>query len=301
VKWFKLAKKTVIAFVLLIIAALVSSVGAVLIFREALPIGWQLSGMLIGCYTGGTPNLVALGYALNVDSNTLVMVNASDMLCGGVYFIFLTSIGVKIYRKYLPPFEKSLGNAHVAGAFMEPVFGKGRKQGMKNIGITMAIAILATGITAVLVILIFGSLETIPMLLGVSIIGIILSFVKKIHKIEGTWQIGQYIILVFSVARGGTIDLLEFFNSSGVILLYTATVMFGAIIIHFILCKIFKVDADTALITSTAGVYGPAFIAPVANAMNNSEIVVSGIITGLAGYAVGNFLGIGLAYVLKLL
>ena len=77
--------------------------------------------------------------------------------------------------------------------------------------------------------------------------------------------------------------------------------MFGAIIIHFILCKIFKVDADTALITSTAGVYGPAFIAPVANAMNNSEIVVSGIITGLAGYAVGNFLGIGLAYVLKLL
>jgi uncharacterized membrane protein len=66
-------------------------------------------------------------------------------------------------------------------------------------------------------------------------------------------------------------------------------------------CKAVQIDADTALITSTAGIYGPAFIAPVAGAMKNKEVMLPGLITGILGYAVGNYLGIAVAFVLHLL
>jgi len=66
-----------------------------------------------------------------------------------------------------------------------------------------------------------------------------------------------------------------------------------------LLSKACKIDADTSLITSTAGVYGPAFIVPVAEALDNREVVLPGLICGILGYAAGNYLGIGIAIALK--
>jgi uncharacterized membrane protein len=42
--------------------------------------------------------------------------------------------------------------------------------------------------------------------------------------------------------------------------------------------------------------FGPAFIGPVASVLKNKDIVVSGLTTGLVGYAVANYLGIGIAH-----
>jgi len=275
VKWFRLAKSTVLSFVMVIIAAAGAALLASYLFRNNLDMPWQLAGMLSGCYTGGTPNLVGIGSALKVPSETIILVNTSDMLCGGAYFILLTSVMKSVYRKFLPPFEKQMTKKEVEmnDPFMQPVFSKGIKHGIGNIA------------------LVFG--------LAVSAIGIGYSFWKRLHRVEGSWNIAEYFILLFSIALGGTVDVKLFFESSPTILLFTACVMFSAIVIHFILCKIFKIDADTAMITSTAGIYGPAFIGPVAKALDNREIVVSGMISGLAGYAVGNFLGVGLSYLIS--
>jgi len=300
-KWLKLAKTTILSFVLVMIAALVASLLTVFIFRNSTDIAWKLAGMLTGCYTGGTPNLMAVGMSLEVPSATIIMINTSDMLWGGMYFLLLTSIIKKIYRKFLPAFISTSQSLEQEDHFMQSVFVNGRKNGIKNIIITLIIAIVAAAIAIGISVILTGGISLIPVLLMVSTFGVGLSFSKKIHKIEGTWHVGQYIILLFSIGLGGTVDFKAFFTSSPTMILYTGTMMMSAIIIHFILCKIFKIDADTALITSTAGIYGPAFIAPVANALNNQEIVVSGLITGLAGYAIGNYLGLGIAMLMKLI
>ena len=149
--------------------------------------------------------------------------------------------------------------------------------------------------------LLTGEMNVAIIILIVTTCGIALSFWKKVRETRGTWNMGQYVILVFSLAIGSTVDIQMFFNSSPIILGYTATVMFGALIIHLLLSLIFKIDADTTLITSTAGVYGPAFIGPVADALGNREVVMSGLVSGLVGYAVGNYLGIGIAYLIKMI
>lgn len=303
VKWFKLAKTTVLSFVMVIIAASLAALLSSYLFRGHVDMPWRLAGMLSGCYTGGTPNLVGIGTALDVPSDTIVLVNTSDMLCGGIYFLLLTSVMKNVYRKFLPAFEKQVTKKEVEmnDPFMQPVFSKGIKHGLGNVALVIGLAVLATGASIGIALLLTGELNTVVIFLVVSAIGVGYSFWKRLHRVEGSWHIAEYFILLFSIALGGTVDVEKFFAASPTILLFTASVMFSAIIIHFILCKIFRIDADTALITSTAGIYGPAFIGPVAAALNNREVVVSGMISGLAGYAIGNFLGVGLSYLIPLI
>jgi uncharacterized membrane protein len=298
-KWLKLAKTTILSFVLVIVSAFLASIISVSIFKDQLPEAWKIAGMLTGCYTGGTPNLIAIGLSLKVPGPTIVLANTSDMMIGGVYFLLLTSVVKNVYRKYLKPFDLENQVSNGIKNFMNPVFTKGFKNGMLNILITVTLSIIVTSISIGISFLFYSKIEMIPVLIVVTTLGIILSFSKKIHQINGTWNIAEYIILVFSIGLGGTVDIKEFLSSSPTMLLYVFTMMFSALIIHFMLCKVFKIDADTALITSTAGIYGPAFIGPVAKALDNQEVVVSGLLTGLFGYAIGNYLGLLFAFLMN--
>lgn len=300
VRWLKMAKKTVISFVLVLVSAMIASLAAALIFAGSLPEGWKVSGMLTGCYTGGTPNLMSLGMSLGVASETIVLVNASDMLLGGVYFLLLVTVVKVVVRKILPPFDKSqIIDENEEMESLNPIFSHGAKKGIKNILFAGGMALVAVGLAVGIAILITGKMAVAPIILVVTTIGVGLSFIPKIRNITGTWRMGQYVILVFSLAIGGTVDVAGFFSAAPIYIGYVATVMFMALFIHLILAYIFKIDADTALITSTAGIYGPAFIGPVSEALGNRHVVVSGLVSGLMGYAVGNYLGTLVAYAAK--
>ena len=73
----------------------------------------------------------------------------------------------------------------------------------------------------------------------------------------------------------------------------------GSMLVHLIFSAIFKIDTDTTIITITALSMSPPFVPVVAGALKNKEIIVSGITIGVFGYAIGNFLGVFFAYLLK--
>ena len=70
-------------------------------------------------------------------------------------------------------------------------------------------------------------------------------------------------------------------------------------VFHVILSKIFKVDADTTIIVTTALTMSPPFVPVVAQALKNRYVIISGLIIGIIGYAIGNYLGVFLAYYIK--
>jgi len=71
--------------------------------------------------------------------------------------------------------------------------------------------------------------------------------------------------------------------------------------LHVLLSRLFKIDADTVMITSTALICSPPFVPVIAGAIKNKEIIISGLTVGIIGYAVGNYLGFFVAEMLKLL
>jgi uncharacterized membrane protein len=81
--------------------------------------------------------------------------------------------------------------------------------------------------------------------------------------------------------------------------MYITWSYFGSLVLHLILSKIFKVDADNFLITTTAFVFSPPFVPVVAGALKNKDVIITGITVGIIGYVIGNYLGVALAYFLK--
>ncbi|MCK5820655.1 MAG: DUF819 family protein, partial [Bacteroidales bacterium] len=87
-------------------------------------------------------------------------------------------------------------------------------------------------------------------------------------------------------------------NISIDLFLYVALAVWGSLILHILLSMIFKVDTDTVIITSAALAFSPPFVPVVAGALKNKEVLIPGLTVGIIGYALGNYLGISLAYLL---
>jgi uncharacterized membrane protein len=144
-----------------------------------------------------------------------------------------------------------------------------------------------------------SSLPIAPVILSVTTLGIALSFVPRIRNLVGAYETGQYLLLIFAVAIGTLANSREMADAFSTVFVFVAVVLGASILLHYVLAALFRIDADTVLITSTAAVFGPAFVGPIAAVLKNREIVVSGLTTGVVGYAVGNYAGLAIAYLLQ--
>ena len=302
----RLAKPMLHSFLLVAAAVSVVAGAAYFLYRNIIPEAYKYAGMIIGLYTGGTPNLMAIGSALSVSDSNIVLANAADVVVGGTYFLLLISIMPRIARRFLKPFAKAGSAADETYlANLEKNFIPERekfsiKTILRHVPIVL-LGILSLAIAAGLALLITGKLDVVIIMLVVTTCGIGFSFIKKVRQAPGSYTVGQYLILMFSFGIGISFNFGALNKEALLLLAMFATAQFGAVLLHLLLCKVCKIDADTALITSTAGVYGPAFIVPVADAMENREVVLPGLICGIFGYAIGNYLGIGIAIALKFL
>ena len=305
----RLAKPMLRSFLLVCVAVVVVAGTADFLYRNLIPEAYKYAGMIVGLYTGGTPNLMAIGAALSVSDSHIVLANASDVVVGGIYFLMLISVMPKIARKFLKPFDSGVQAAAAEDAAFTARLEKNfvpekepfsLKSLLRRIPIVL-LAVLSLGIAAGLSLLITGELNVVIIMLVVTSCGVGFSFIKRVRSAPGSYTAGQYLILVFSFGIGLSFRFSAIKTESLLFLAMFATAQFGAILLHLILARIFKIDADTALITSTAGIYGPAFIAPTADALKNREVVLPGLICGILGYAIGNYLGIGVALLLKAL
>ena len=323
----KLTKNTIVGYSLCIVSAIVVAAVMFFVTLTFFP-SVNLSSMIIGLYTGGTPNLNAIGAAMGAGSEVVSAANVSDTLVGGLYFLFLISVAPKFYRLFCgkwgkknkapmtaPAFKtvEEEGAAAEEGAPAEEkqekktddyTFGfsiKDKKSVGKLIG-AFFLSVGCLGIGALLELLIEGTVgeNLLYILLSVSILGVVFSFIRPIREIKGQYPLGMYLILMFSLALSMSIDWSKLTHAILPTLGFFACAQVCVILLHLVLCKIFRVDGDTAIITSTAGIYGPPFIAPVAKACNRSDLIAPGVICGAVGLAIGTLLGLGVGQLLLL-
>lgn len=310
----KLAKKSLTAFALVCVSVTVVVTAAFFIAKPHIDYAAQLAGMFSGLYTGGTPNMNAIGIAVGLDANMIGLAGTSDLIIGGIYFLFLITFARPVYAFFLD--RKKKKHADTQEIVAENAVSEEEQKiideyaaeytlvkisGKKNIGKLILVILLAIGCfgaSAGIGYLIAGNMQdtlfmTILML-GVTAMGIGFSFWKPVKETKGTFQAGHYVILMFSLALSMSLDLSLLVASILPVLLYMSCVLLATAVLHLALCKICKIDSKTAIITSTAALYGPAFIPPVAEAIKSQDVMVPGLICGILGYALGTFLGIGL-------
>jgi uncharacterized membrane protein len=289
--WVGQAPQTLLAFFWVLLAVCIATAIARPIFADRVTDSANVAGMLVGVYTGGTPNLAAVGKALGVSSETFVMVNAADVLVSAPYFLFLITIGPEVFGRALRAptvAESAIGPDAESRARPMQVFA----------GIGLAAMCVVTGV-AVSAASPPGIPEEAVAILAITTAAIALSFSPRVRALRGTFEAGNYILLIFCVTIGTIADFGEVIRSSGWIVAYVAVVIFTSLALHVTLCRLSGIDRDTTVITSTAALFGPAFIGPVSVRLGNRAIFVSGLMSGLVGYAVGNYLGLFVAWMLS--
>lgn len=255
----------------------------------------EIMGMLVGLYVGGTPNLNAIGIALGVTNETIVIINTADITLGGIYFLVSITILKPILSLILSQF-KPANLTIIKNISIDNPLSKIQK--IKMIFYAVILAILMLSISFGLVNLGFGYTHIPLFLITLTTLSIIGAQQRFIKKIAYKFETAEFLLLIFSFGIGLQIDLNALLTNGLELYFLVGTVFISTILIHILLAWITKTDVDTLMISSTAALFGPAFIPPVAKAINNKELIVYGIALGLLGYILGNYLGLGIAWFL---
>ena len=300
--WTKSLPKTAWALVTGIVAVIIASISGYFIFCNHVPEIAKVTGMMAGIYTGGTMNFNALGAALNVDRSVMAIVLAFQMVITTPYIFFLLGGGYKIFRKLLPykdiTHKGRMDEDQVETADVENYRGMFEKQNFIGMMKGLGLSVMFLAIGAGLALLITGTLNELVVILTITTLSIIASFFKPVRELPKTFELGMFFILIFSVIVASMFDI----NSVNGGSLYIGGFVFWIIGIsvglHLLLCRIAKVSGDLFCVCQVGLLCSPPFVPPIAGAMKNKKVLISGIVVGLVGYAVGTYLGALLAWVL---
>jgi uncharacterized membrane protein len=308
-KWITMARTTFISLVLGLVSVIIMVAIGSFIFRDLIPESWKVSGMLIGVYSGGTPNLAAIKEMLGVNEEIYILTHTADLVIGAFVLLFLITFAQRFFLLFMKPFnptsEGEIKN-HTSemveefesynGIFSRTIF----RPLLKGFGLSLLIFAIGGGLSF----LFPKNMQTVVAILTITTLGIAASLFQKINSIRKTFPLGMYFILVFSVVVASMADLNEIFaqGQSTVLMsifLFILLAVVGSLMLHALLSWIFGIDVDNFLITSVALSMSPPFVPVVAAAIKNRAIVLSGLILGIIGYAIGNYLGILMAYILR--
>lgn len=282
----------------------------------------KIAGMLVGVYTGGTPNLASLKMMLGVDETTYLLINSFDMLVSFTFLVFLMAIGIKFFRWVLPykmkedvikrpkpgkgvmaesnlRYQKNAdgtGAAELDQMLYHKIFTKANfLPALCAFGLSIVIAGISIGVSF----LVKGKIDMLVLILTLTTLAIAASFIPSVRRAEKSYDVGMYLVLIFSLVVASMVNISEInFREGAWLLAYIAFCVFGSLVIQVILARIFKIDADTTVITSVALINSPLFVPMIADCMKNKKAIIIGITIGVIGYAAGNYLGVIVAQIL---
>ena len=299
-QWKSLGGKAGVSLLLAVVSISLTVTAGHLIFRSFVPESAALSGMLMGVYTGGTPNLAAIRTALQVDTSVYLTVHTADLIIGGVYILFVITIAKPLFKIILP--ETILADHEERMEIRESQTTYRDVVARGNLGKSIASLLLAAvmvGVSLGVAGLFPDNAESVVVIVSLTTLAIGASFIPQVRHMPTSFKIGEYIILIFSLVVGSMADLQRMLVASPAILLFVAFAVFVSLGLHLLLSKLFRVDVDTMLVTSVSAICSPPFVGMVAISLKNRRVIAAGITTGIIGYAVGNYLGIFTALMLE--
>ena len=290
-----------------VISVCLATVGGYLLFGQELHDGAQIGGMIAGKCTGGTLNMAAIQQMLHMDKETYIMLNTYDMIICFVYFVFLFSVGIKMFRRLYRQGKSTMTEEEQAEIQREieeskrnPYENIFSPQGLREIGKTLLATVIILVISAgVAIALSPKGWFSVVFILMLTTLGIAGTFIKRVRNLTRSYDIGMYLIYIFSMVIASMADLSRLQLAEGINqFAFIAFAIFVSLAIHALLCRLFKVDADSMVISSVAFINSPPFVPMVSAFMRNKKTLVTGLSLGLIGYAIGNYLGFIMAELL---
>ena len=257
--------------------------------------GTIMGASLTGQYLGGAANLAAIKQMLGLSSENFIILTTCNLIVSFFYLMFLMGGGVKLARIIVGKRGRKEQNVKVEEYTEEnPYKDFGKKESLLQLGKVLLGSIVVMGIS-VYVGKLFGKdggISMVALILSITTLSLLLTSWKEVRTWDKSYDAGMYIIYVFCLVMATMADLSKInWSQSLYILIYQAVIIFGSLFLTILLARLFRIDADDAVITSDTLINSPLCVPMIAATMKNKDVIMTGIANGLLGYAVGNYIG----------
>ena len=286
----------------------VAVVGGYLLFGHNVTAGEQVGGIISGMYTGGTLNAAALQAIFRIDNGIYMLINSYDIIISFLYFVFLFSVGIRMFRRLygerhsdkLSADDKAELEESIERTKANPYKGMLSRSGIKQAAAVLGITLLIVALSGGVAMLMPEGWFMVVFILLLTTLGVAASFFRKVRNLQYSYDMGMYLIYIFSLAIASMADFSDLNLSEGVNqMAFMTFAVFVSLLIHAILCRIMRVDADSMVISSVAFINSPPFVPMASAVMKNKRALVTGLAAGIAGYAIGNHFGYIMAELLS--
>ena len=263
--------------------------------------GDKIGGIMAGMYTGGMLNAAAIQAIFKVEEQSYIMMCSYDIIISFLYLVFLVAFGYKLFRrlygekgnKVLSASDKAELERQIAEAKRNPYTGLWSKSGLKELGKIVGFTLLCVGLAAASTLLFGDEWFMVIFILMLSTLGVVCSFFEPVRKLERSFDIGMYLIYIFSIAMASMADFSNLNLSEGLNQIFFLTVtVFGSLILHAIFCRVMRVDADSMTVSSVSFINSPPFVPMMVAVLKNKKTLIVGLGAGIVGYALGNHFGV---------
>ena len=270
--------------------------------------GPTVGATLSGQYTGGAGNFAAVNMMLGdsgLSEEKFALVSTCNLIVSFFYLMFLMGGGVAIARRIVHGKNFQAYNDEINAEDYKndnPYKGFGTRKSLvqllKVFGAAVVVAVISLLVSnlfkegTAMFDLLGGDFSLVALILVLTTISLVLTSFKEVRSWDKSFDAGMYLIYIFCLAMAMLADLSQLDWKLGLwVLIYQVIIIFGSLALAVVLARPFKVDADSAVITSDTLVNSPICVPMIAATMKNKGALMVGITNGLAGYAVGNYLG----------
>ena len=279
---------------------------------------WRIAGALTGTYSGGSVNFVSVGREVGLTGALFAGLNAADAVMTALWLAATLMLPVWLGRFYAPVTVEGRGRGNATG----PESARGAvpaaepdedspdadserrkhhpyfvREGTSALGIA---SLLAAGIILVFLSEWLGeAVPGIPSILWLTTLALVLGHSPLCRDARGAMQLGSVGLHFFFVLIGILSRASEIVAVGAEVFFFTLIVVAVHGVIVFGGGKLLRLDIGTISVASQAAVGGPSSALAVAVSREWRHLVLPGVVIGLFGYAVGNYLGLGVAYLLR--
>ncbi len=268
---------------------------------------WKLAGQYTATYTGGGANFAAVGAALDTSGELFAAGIAADVIITAVWMAACLTVpllwgrGTGGSADPIVETEQAAAGAVDAGA-TQPSPGVERMlySSLGDVGLVDLAALAAIVLGTLAASSLLGDLFTqVPSVLWVTAIALLLAQIPRVQRLRGAGVIGNYLVLLFLASNGARSVVANIVVVGPPVVYYAITTVAVHGIIIFGVGRLVGLDLKTLAVASQANIGGPASAMALATARGYVDRLLPGVAVGLLGYAVGNFLGLGIAAVIR--
>ncbi len=286
--------------------AALATLGGVLVAVQLVDLGPEtaaLAGTITASYIGGSLNFVATAEAIGLRDSSLYISALSADAVGGVFFLLMlmllplsSLLRLALPSRFLDPATGDSLPAESAPPGEEPEVASPFTllPLVNGLALSFVICAISMALAAWL-----G--QQALFILMVTLLTLVVANTARpvVRHIAHEFEIGRFFMYLFFAIIGASAELATVLGSALPLVLFVLLVVLVHLAIVLLAGWLLKLDLAEVMVASNACILGPPAAAAMAASRGWNALIAPGVLVGMLGYAVGTFLGIGMAAVLS--